>query len=103
VRRTAPDLDRPLEILEGMEEWRRACALASRAEAVRAGKARALALDGDVPADVRVAFADILRDEAFHERAFRFLAGEEAMATHVEFNDWCKRPCCEAGDCTLGS
>lgn len=82
--------------LAGMEEWGSGCAIASRAEAVRAGEIRIVVQDPDVADDVKQAFRTILTEEAFHERAFRQLAGEQNMADNVVFSDWCPRPGCSA-------
>lgn len=89
-RGIAPKAVDDIEILDGMDSWNDGCALASRAEAVRSGKARVLVKDQEVPKDVREAFSIILRDEAFHEKAFRYMAGEDNMTRNTKFGDWCK-------------
>ena len=38
-----------------------------------------IAADEQAPTDLRAVFARILPEERFHERAFRSLAGEEAL------------------------
>ena len=68
--------------LPGMESHDGGSAIASRAEAVRAGHIRIVLGDPEIPDDVKDAFTTILQEEAFHERAFRALAGEEKMLQH---------------------
>ena len=85
------------ELLAGMEifdevTWRAACARASLAESLRAGKARVLANDETLPDAIRKTFGSIIKDEAFHARAFMFLAGQEAirMTAIQDANTWCE-------------
>lgn len=55
-------------------------AIGAHAEAMRLERIKAIASDDTAPADVRDVFQRILKDEMFHERAFRNMAGREAMA-----------------------
>ena len=77
-------------VLDGLDTWDDGCAIASRAEAVRAGEIRIVLNDPDTPDDVKMVFSLILSEEAFHERAFRRLAGEEKMAENPVFSNWCQ-------------
>lgn len=56
------------------------CAVGAHAEAMRLERIAVIASDADAPDDVRATFQRILRDERFHERAFRALAGPDALA-----------------------
>ena len=53
------------------------CAVGAHAERMRL---EVIASDPGAPTDVRLVFQRILRDERFHERAFRKLAGPAALA-----------------------
>lgn len=75
---TIPEIGEP-EVLPGMDAFFSGSAVASRAEAVRAGVIRVILEDGEVPQDVKSSFLVILREEAFHEKAFREVAGQPQM------------------------
>lgn len=75
---TPPPVGEP-KVLAGMEDFFSGSAVASRAEAIRAGIIRVIVDDGEVPEDVRISFLTILREEAFHEKAFREVAGLKQM------------------------
>jgi hypothetical protein len=55
-------------------------AIAAHAEGMRLERIQVIADDATAPSDVRDVFRRILRDETFHERAFRQIAGEDAMS-----------------------
>ncbi len=55
------------------------CAVGAHAEGMRLERIRTIAGDESAPADIRSIFQRILEDEVFHERAFREMAGPEAM------------------------
>lgn len=77
-------------VLEGLDTWDGGCAIASRAEAVRAGEIRVVLSDPETPGDVKQVFSLILSEESFHERAFRRLAGAEKMLENPVFSKWCQ-------------
>lgn len=82
--------------LEGTEEryWRHTlpearsletrCAVAAHAVTMRFERMRAIVGDADCPPDVRHVFEMMLKDELFHERTFRELAGPNAMLSTAE-------------------
>ena len=80
-------------VLEGLDDPNAGPAFVSRAEAVRAGIIRVVVDDPDVPADIREVFQIILKEERFHEEAFRAVAGEKNMAEHAVFQSWCGGCC----------
>jgi len=61
-------------------DFNTAMAVGAHAEAMRLERITAIAFDDEAPADVRDVFKLILADELWHERAFREMAGDEAMA-----------------------
>jgi rubrerythrin len=65
--------------LPGIDNLTTGCAVGAHAERMRLERIEAIASDPAAPADVRATFARILREERFHERAFRELAGPGAM------------------------
>lgn len=68
------------ETLSGINSLESGAAVAAHAEAMRLERIRVIAADESAPADIRHTFILILRDEQFHEYAFRAMAGEAAMA-----------------------
>ena len=54
-------------------------AVGAHAERMRLERIEAIAGDAEAPADIRQVFARILPQERFHERAFRSLAGDDAL------------------------
>lgn len=69
------------ETLPEVGSFRTGAAVGAHAERMRLERIRAIADDESAPPDVRDVFRRILKDELFHERAFREMAGPEAMAT----------------------
>ena len=67
-------------VKQSIKDFSTAMAIAAHAEAMRLERINTIAMDPDAPEDVREVFKRILTDELFHERAFRELAGTEAMA-----------------------
>ena len=53
-------------------------AVAAHAEGMRLERINAIANDKTAPPDIREVFVKILKDETFHEKAFKALAGEIA-------------------------
>lgn len=66
-------------VLTGIDSLTTGCAVGAHAERMRLERIEAIADDPTAPADIRACFARILPQERFHERAFRSLAGAEAM------------------------
>lgn len=64
---------------EGEIDFEDTSALAAHAEGMRLERIRVIAEDESAPEDVQNTFIRILREEEFHERAFRKMAGDEAM------------------------
>jgi rubrerythrin len=58
-------------------------AIASHAEAMRLERIRVIASDESAPEDIRLTFEKILRDEVFHMKAFREMAGASAMKSNA--------------------
>lgn len=54
-------------------------AVGAHAEAMRLERIRTIAADESAPTDIRETFQWILKDEVFHERAFREMAGPDAL------------------------
>lgn len=65
--------------LAGIKDLATGCAVGAHAERMRLERIEVIAGDAEGPADVRAVFGRILPEERFHERAFRSLAGPEAM------------------------
>ena len=84
VRGVIPSTSKPFTPLPGMEEPEAGSAKCSYAEAVRAGQIRVVVEDPDTPEDIRGVFSLILREESFHERSFRTLAGEQVMFENLD-------------------
>jgi len=59
-------------------------AIGAHAEAMRLERIKVIASDETAPADIRKVFAKILPQERYHERAFRFIAGDEAMSKAMD-------------------
>ncbi|KIG13774.1 hypothetical protein DB30_07620 [Enhygromyxa salina] len=66
--------------LESLHDLETGCAIGAHAERMRLERIEVIANDPEAPADVRAVFARILPEERFHERAFRSLASEAALA-----------------------
>lgn len=69
--------DGPLAAIRDLETG---CAVGAHAERMRLERIAVIAGDPEAPQDVRAVFARILPQERFHERAFRSLATDEALA-----------------------
>lgn len=67
------------ETLPTIKDFISGCAVAARAEAMRLECIEAIAKDPEAPYDISWRFKKILKDERFHAKAFRDLAGEEAF------------------------
>lgn len=65
--------------LPSIESFETAAAVGAHAEAMRLERIRTIVEDENADIDVRSTFSRILKDEVFHERAFRKLAGSKAM------------------------
>lgn len=72
------------ETLGGIEGFESGAAVAAHAEAMRLERIEVIAADEDAPDDIRAVFAAILPEERFHERAFREMAGADAMIEAFE-------------------
>lgn len=72
------------ETLPEVESFETGAAIGAHAEAMRLKRIRAIVADQSAPEDVRQVFEKILKDEIFHEKAFRKLAGKEAMMKTTE-------------------
>lgn len=73
--------------LPGISDLATGCAVGAHAERMRLERIEAIASDPEAPADIRGTFARILREERFHERAFRGLAGPAALEATREAHD----------------
>lgn len=67
------------ETLPSIESFETGCAVGAHAEKMRLERIEVICNDDEAPEDIREVFKKILKDEIFHERAFKRLAGEEAM------------------------
>lgn len=65
---------------EGDVTFEEVAAIGAHAEAMRLERIRTIIADDAAPADVRQVFQRIVKDEVFHERAFRKMAGAAAMS-----------------------
>ena len=88
ARGVTPEAPASPEVLSGLDQWAEGCAATSRAEAIRAGEIRTVIADLGTPDDIRTVFGRVLKEEVFHEKAFRELAGQEAMANNQSFQGW---------------
>jgi rubrerythrin len=66
-------------VLTGIADLATGCAVGAHAEQMRLERIETIAADREAPDDVRQTFARIVREERFHERAFRHLAGPTAL------------------------
>lgn len=64
-----------------IKDFPTAMAVGAHAEKMRLERIQTIAFDEDAPSDVRDVFTRILAEELWHERAFREMAGAEAMAS----------------------
>jgi rubrerythrin len=67
------------ETLPEIESFETGAAVGAHAEAMRLDRIRVICEDDSAPSDVKNVFKKILREEIFHERAFRSMAGVTAM------------------------
>lgn len=65
--------------LPGIDSFETGAAIASHAEGMRLERIRAIAGDETAPDDIRNVFQQILKDEEWHERAFRELSTADAL------------------------
>jgi rubrerythrin len=65
--------------LPGLQDLATGCAIGAHAERMRLERIEVISRDPEAPADIRQTFARILREERFHERAFRALSTPEAL------------------------
>lgn len=77
--------------LPGIADLATGCAVGAHAERMRLERIEAIAEDPEAPADIRETFARILKEERFHERAFREMATPEAMAATRDAHDLGRR------------
>jgi len=75
------------ETLPEVESFETGAAVGAHAEAMRLERIKVICEDHSAPADVREVFKKILREEIFHERAFRTMAGVEAMIATQESHE----------------
>ena len=54
-----------------------AAAVAAHAEEMRLERISVIMNDEDAPSDIRKVFTDIYKDELFHAKGFRLIAGDE--------------------------
>lgn len=65
--------------LPGIADLETGCAVGAHAERMRLERIEVIAADPCAPGDIRDVFSRILREERFHERAFRGLATPESL------------------------
>ncbi len=65
--------------LPGIHDLETGCAVGAHAERMRLARIEVIAADACAPEDLRDVFTRILREERFHERAFRALATPESL------------------------
>lgn len=68
------------ETLPGIKDFATGTAVAAHAEKMRLERIQVIVDDEESDEDVREVFAKILKDELWHERAFRELSTSEALA-----------------------
>lgn len=66
------------ETLPAIEDFETGAAVGAHAEEMRLARIRVICDDDTAPADIRAVFQKILREEEFHARAFKKLAGKPA-------------------------
>jgi rubrerythrin len=65
--------------LPGIDSFETGAAIAAHAEGMRLERIRVIATHPKTPEDIRAVFERILPEETFHEKAFREMAGVEAL------------------------
>jgi rubrerythrin len=68
------------QVMPAAVDFETTAAVGAHAEKMRLERIQVICDDESAPTDVRTTFKQILRQELFHERAFRKLAGPDAMA-----------------------
>lgn len=68
------------QVMPAAVDFETTAAVGAHAEKMRLERIQVICDDDTAPADVSSAFKRILKQELFHERAFRQLAGADAMA-----------------------
>ncbi|MFL5352749.1 ferritin family protein [Archangium sp.] len=76
--------EQPLAAIQDLESG---CAVGAHAERMRLERIEVITSDPEAPEDVRAVFQRILPQERFHERAFRSLAGTEALEATREAHE----------------
>lgn len=71
------------ETLPQVDSFSTGAAVGAHAEGMRLERIKVIASDESAPQDIREMFARILKDELFHEEAFREMAGVSAMELTV--------------------
>jgi rubrerythrin len=66
--------------LPGIEDFETGSAVAAHAEKMRLERIQVICEDQEAPEDIRSVFSRILKDELFHERAFRQMSTPAALA-----------------------
>jgi len=67
------------QMLPQVKSFESAAAVSSYAETMRLERIRLIAEDDEAPKDIQEVFKLVLPQEIFHSKAFRVMAGEEAM------------------------
>ena len=67
------------EVLPGIDDFATGTAVAAHAEKMRLDRIQVISNDTEAPADIRNAFERILKDELFHEKAFRSMSTSLAL------------------------
>jgi rubrerythrin len=67
------------EILPSAVDYKTGAAVGAHAEKMRLERIQVIADDEEADKDIRDTFRKILKEEIFHERAFREMAGSQAM------------------------
>lgn len=62
-------------------------AIGAHAEKMRLARIEVISKDQTAPEDIRETFKKILKDEIFHERAFREIAGDENMSQALKAHE----------------
>ena len=74
--------------LQGIKSFDDMCGVAWAAESMRLERIKTIVEDKNAPEDIRNTFKKILKDELFHERAFRALSSKtskkKAIVNHVK-------------------
>lgn len=70
--------------MPGITDFETGTAVAAHAEKMRLERIRVISEDKSAPADIRETFKKILKDELWHEKAFRSLSTDEALNKTLE-------------------